>query len=378
MKIATNVSRDAFGGITISNLALFDWLENKEDTLVGFEVVTQRRFLGPVIFRRYHPDFFRHVIVNGIDIMPKRPWEGFGDLRRKWSVLIDEVKAGLAQERPDVVLINGTYNVSWILAIAAKELGLPVVLRYAGVLSREVSHRGWLTRRRLLVYERQIAEIADAVIYPSTLCREVVEHEVLGHSAAQAEVIPNPATARMPRARRRSGRYTIAAVGRWSAIKNFQAFISAHNTLLNQHWTHRALMLTSHWDERFGIPETIERRDPMAPSAMPAFYRSIDLLVVPSHFETFCNVAAEAVLNGTCVLVSEKVGFAEVLRKAGLSRMIIPTFDDPMAVAAAIRKLSRYKLGVRERAKVASLLNPHTVHKAILDVMHDVLHDQRS
>lgn len=58
MKIATNVQRDAFGGITISNLALFDWLQDKDMTIVGIEYVNARHFMGAIIFRHYLPSFF--------------------------------------------------------------------------------------------------------------------------------------------------------------------------------------------------------------------------------------------------------------------------------------------------------------------------------
>ena len=83
MKIATNVHRDAFGGITISNLALFDWLEDKEDTIVGIEIITGRHILGPVIFRRYLPSFFSHHIINGIDVLPRHSWEKMGNIKKK-------------------------------------------------------------------------------------------------------------------------------------------------------------------------------------------------------------------------------------------------------------------------------------------------------
>lgn len=376
MKIATNVHRDAFGGITISNLALFDWLEDKEDTIVGIEIVISRHILGPVLFRKYLPSFFSHHIINGIDVIPRYPWERSGNLRKHWDVLIETAKSILRQEAPDIVLINGTYFAPWILAKAAQELGIPIVLRYAGVLQREVSHKSYFARRRLLKHERWLAEIADALIFPSTLCKKVVEEEVVGHAFGNASVIPNPAKANGVRGRRKAGgRYTMAVVGRWTRIKNFQAYLRLHEFLLRERWAHRAIMVTSYWDEKFGIPETIERKESMSQEDLCKFYKSIDLLVVPSHFETFSNVAAEALVNGTSVLVSEQVGFAEVLRKAGLGRMIIPSFDDPARVAAAVKRLAKTKLTKREREAAAALLDPQGVHQEILDVLGSVLRE---
>lgn len=373
MKIATNVHRDAFGGITISNLALFDWLEDKDDSIVGIEYLLSRHVLGAVIFRRYQPSFFRHHIINGIDVIPKRSWERPGNLRKNWDVMIEATKSVLRTESPDVILANGTYFAPWILTRAARELGIPIVLRYAGVLQREIQRKPWLVRRRLLRHEQWIDESADAVIFPSDVCRDVVEREVLGHPVARSVVIPNPAKAGTVRPRGPHARFTIAAIGRWTPIKNFEAFVALHEHLRNMRWPHRAIMVTSYWDERFGISDTIERRDPMSQDDLRSFYRSIDLLVVPSHFETFSNVAAEALVNGTSVLVSKHVGFSEILRRAGLGRMVIDSFDDPARTAAAVRRLARTRLTGRERASVVRLLDPQEIHQDILNVLESVL-----
>src|SRR3989339_1345369 len=251
MKIATNVHRDAFGGITISNLALFDWMEDKDDTFAGIDFARPRHILGAIIFRRYLPSFFTHHIINAIDILPRFPWEKRGNLRKNWGVLVETAKKVLRKENPDVVLINGTYYAPWILARAAQELGIPIVLRYAGILQQEIQHNGWLVRRRLLIHEQWIAKSANVIIYPSSLCRTIVERDILGHATKHGVVIPNPTKATSTNGKRR-GRFTIAAIGRWTKIKNFQAFIALHEELLRILWPHRAVMVTSYWDEQFG------------------------------------------------------------------------------------------------------------------------------
>ncbi len=373
MKIATNVHRDAFGGITVSNLALFDWLKDKEDTVVGIEIITARHLLGPEIFRHYLPSFFHHHIINGIDIMPRFSWEKWGSPRKKWSILIEKTKDILRQESPDVVLINGTYSTPWILAQAAQELGIPLVLRYAGVLQKEVSHKNFFIKRRLLAYERWLASSATSIIFPSRVCQKIVEKEIVGHAVQRSMVIPNPAVPPKNLMRRKAGRFTICAIGRWTSIKNFQAFVALHHELLSQQWQHRAVMVTSYWDKAFDIPETIEKKKQMSQEDLFKFYRSIDLLVVPSHFETFCNVAAEALVSGTSVLVSKNVGFSEILIKCGLKRMVIDSFDNPVKVAQAVQRIAKTKLSQSEIKKVACLLNPQGIHQSMLDVLNSVI-----
>ncbi len=373
MKIATNVQRDAFGGITISNLALFDWLEDKEDTIVGIEIIAQRHILGAVIFRRYLPSFFSHHIINALDVFQEYSWEKMGNPRKKWRVLIETAKNILRQEAPDILLVTGTYSIPWIIAQAAKELGIPIVLRYAGVLQKEITHKNFFIRKRLLAYEKWIASTADAIIFPSAICQKTVEKEIVGHAVHQGVVIPNPVKKNITGTRRRAGRFTIAAVGRWTRIKNFQAFIAIHNELLNKKWPHQAILVTSRKDDKFNIPETIEQKASMSHDDLLKLYRSIDLLVVTSDFETFSNVAAEALISGTSVLVSKNVGFSDTLIKAGLKRMVIDSFDNPTKVATTVKKLAKIKLSQEEIKKVYSLLDPHVIHQRILDVLSKVI-----
>jgi glycosyltransferase involved in cell wall biosynthesis len=374
MKIATNVSRGGFAGITVSNLALFDWLKDKEDTIVGIEIISDRRVLAPVIFREYEPSFFSHHIINAIDIIPHHSWEKVSNLRKKWDVIIEATKDILKQEAPDIVLINGTYNVPWIIAQAAKELGIPIVLRYAGVLQKEVGHKSFFVKKRLLAHEKWIASTADAVIFPSAYCQKIVENEIVKGPIKKGYILPNPVKKFTVHVRRQKKvRYTIAAVGRWSYIKNFQAYIALHNELLKEKWPHRAILVTSKVDESFGFPETMEQKKSMSYQEILKFYKSVDLVVVPSHFETFCNVAAEAVVSGTTVLVSKNVGFSDVLIKAGLKRMVIDSFDDPVKVADAVKKLAKTKLSQKEIKKVTSLLDPQDIHQKILSVLNSVI-----
>ena len=377
MKIATNVDRDAFGGITISNLALFDWLADGDATVVGIEYVTRRHVLGAAIFQKYSQAFFRHHIIGSFDIVRKYPWTKAWNLKKKWRVLIDETKKVLIQEFPDVVLINGTYSLPWILAQAASEMHIPIVLRYAGVMKKEVENLPYFVRRRLARHEQEIALLADAIIFPSNVCKEVVEREVLFRSLPEATVVPNPigSISKVSRNRAANSVYTIACVGRWTKVKNFQAFFALHKALLSIGWNHRAVLVTQ--PTRTQIPKTIERHGPMTHRELEDFYTTVDLVVVPSHFETFSNVAAEAIAHGCSVLVSRNVGFSEVLREAGLERMIISSFDNAADVAEAIQRIAQKKLTEKERRAVLRILDSHRIHEEIYNILDSILSRSR-
>ncbi len=66
--------------------------------------------------------------------------------------------------------------------------------------------------------------------------------------------------------------------------------------------------------------------------------RSHDLFVLPSHDENFANVVVESIAMGTPVLISNKVGLADYVRKHGLG-MVCGL--DPLAINDAMNKFFR-------------------------------------
>jgi len=379
MKIATNVHRDVFGGISISNLALFDWLEPREEIILGIEYTGSRHMRAATVFRRFEPAFFQHHVINCFDLLKKHPWQkvhGERFLRWRWAELIKETKKLLLEERPDIVLINGTYFAPWILSTVAKDLGIPVVLRYAGVLYRETENYKFHERQRLLQYERFIANTADTIVFPSSLCQKVVEEEVLGKKVKNGFIVPNPVHRPAVKHVQHTKR-AIAAIGRWTAIKNFQKFAEIHEALQAEEWKHRAYIVTSSTNIGKIIPESILQIPPMSQEKLNQFYAELGLVIIPSHFETFCNVAAEAIFAGTPVLISRRVGIAEFFQAAGLERMIIPSFSNTELATQKVKELCGTKISKKEKLALWKLLNPHLVHKHLISILEDTVYDQK-
>ena len=74
----------------------------------------------------------------------------------------------------------------------------------------------------------------------------------------------------------------------------------------------------------------------MSPDERTQFLDRIDVLVMPSTFESFGMSAAEAMLDGVPVIVSELTGIAEVIRRHSAGVVVPP---DAKSVAAAIERL---------------------------------------
>lgn len=376
MKIATNVERQIFGGIATSNLALFRSLEASGHTFVGIELPRERSIKGATMFWRFSPDFFQHRIIQVPEI-----WESFdigtcqnlSEVKKFWALAITLATQLLKTEAPDVVLLNGTYIVPWVLLQAAKSLKIPVVLRYAGVLTIETQNmQNEHAREMYRLLEKSFVPNVEHCIFPSLVAKRVVEEVVTGGSIENAVVLPNPVFVPSSYSHHRPRTPIIAAVGRWARVKNFQGFFRLHKQLLKDEFAHRAMLITNHDSSSF-VPKTVEQIPIMEQEQLWPFYTHLSLLVVPSTFETFCNVAAEALLTGTPVLVSETVGFAEVLNKFGLQNMVVPSFDDAQLISDRARQLSLSRVSYWKRRAIAKYLDPNRVHGQIVDVLKMVV-----
>jgi glycosyltransferase involved in cell wall biosynthesis len=66
---------------------------------------------------------------------------------------------------------------------------------------------------------------------------------------------------------------------------------------------------------RLGLDARVRWLGFVANEDLPAFFRSIDVLVMPSAYECFGRSAAEAMVNGVPTIVSDTVGMAEIIAR---------------------------------------------------------------
>lgn len=100
-------------------------------------------------------------------------------------------------------------------------------------------------------------------------------------------------------------------------------------------------------------------------------YAKLRVVICPSYFETYGNVAQEAVAAGTAALVSRNMGVAEVFEEVGLSRLVVD-FDDMTSVFDAIRDRRRLTITKNEREKLHKKAGAKVVHEQLLQYMRYV------
>ncbi|MBP6948732.1 MAG: glycosyltransferase [Candidatus Pacebacteria bacterium] len=243
MKIAINVSREFLGGITASNLSFIKHIYGQDIQTVAIEINARRVMKGPVIFRQLNPALFDHNIINIHNYNLKEALDSSNilkDLESYFSDVINDVYLILKETKPDVFLISGTYYIPWILSVAAKKAGIPIVLWYSGILTKEVEHYKEKDRKLFYLMELSIIKRAKKIIFPSKICKTTVEELFHKHLTAKTYVIPNAVnkdflsdvSVDFSVSRR------IAGVGRYTYIKNFDTFFEIHKKLLQQKWDH--------------------------------------------------------------------------------------------------------------------------------------------
>lgn len=377
MKIATNITRSNVGGISVSNINFLNHIHKTGEGVVAFELVSGRHFKGTTAFSHFSQEWFDHNIINVFDkpiFKAIKKAKNIKDLTHEYGGIIKVIKRILKKNEVDVVLLNGTYYIPWLISIAAHELKIPMVLRYAGVYSLEMDMFDIPKKEKKLFFEieKSFLKRVKFFIFPSTLCREAAKKQlkISGKAIINNKnnfIISNPVN--VPRGLKISSasERKIAAVGRWDYIKNFPAFFKLHKELLKENWKHEATFVTA-GGKIPGLPKTIKRLKSVPYSEIFKFYAQQGLIVSPSHFETFGNVPMEAVCLGVPVLVNENMGCVDVLKKAGLSEMVMP-FADIRKVAERAKDIYGKKIPLAKINYIKKMLSPEKINKEILSVL---------
>lgn len=376
MKIAINLIREHVGGITSSNINLINYLYGQDDDFLGIELNARIYMKGPILFRNFAPEIFDHHIINTHDLPLKnilKNSQNLKDVESAYKVPINIIRNILREEKPKIVLLSGTYYFPWLISVAAKQEKIPIVLWYSGVLSKEVEHYSGKTRELLSSMEKDLISSSSKIIFPSKLCKDTVEEIVTRNRIKKGYIIPNPIANIFiePCAVEYSVERRIAAVGRYSKVKNFDKFFELHKKLLKRKWRHTASFVTDPNSKIKNFPKSIKIIPPMMPEGIKNFYISQGLIVCPSEFETFGNVPMEAVCLGVPVLVSDKMGCAEILKEVGLENMVI-SFDDMEQVADRTQQLCGQSILPKQTNALKRILDNRFVSEEIRAVLRDV------
>ena len=295
------------------------------------------------------------------------------DVSAAFSSLTEAFRLMLIKERPDIVLANGTYIVPLCLVTAAHALHIPIVLYYHGSLTKETEHWKEPKARKILrSMEAAFNKTGIRYVFPSVLIKDFVEQHVLGRKLYQknAVVLPNPIPEEFFSVTIRSSRRRIGFVGRWTRIKN-TAFLERFVEINHKAGTPFDIYVLTDPASRERAGKILHDRvrfvRPRSESAgLASFYSGMSAIICPSHFETYGNVAQEAVASGTPAYVSKNMGVAEIFERVGLDKLIV-NFDEPRGVFQRLQDDADLTIPESVRQALQKEVGATIVHKKLLD-----------
>lgn len=246
----------------------------------------------------------------------------------------------------DLVHVESPWGLHCLAAVAAaKRHGRPVMLTPHECFTRfDLSHaqnpvlRG-LKHALLPLYRWAF----DKVIFSSSLEQRDSPGAWPEHRAA---VIHHPVPAGQPKQApvRADADFRLGFLGRLHAKKNLEPVIAALSLLPR----HVSLRIAGDGDPAYrrqleaiagaaGVSERVTWCGFLTGGAKENFLQEIDLLAMPSHYECFGMVAAEAMAAGTPALVSPETGVAATVAETGAGVVVVPSAG---GIAAAIRELA--------------------------------------
>ena len=344
--------------------------------------VTLAYGVAPEAGERLAPDLAR-LAAAGVRAVGFPFWAAGGRRAVRWAIApgLDAYLAAHAGEF-DLIHTHSAWVASSVAAVrAARRAGRPSLLMPHEALTRFDMARGGnaglrLAKRHL---RRWYLRRADRIVVSSELERAdsaldddpralAIPHPVLDES------LPAP-PARTPT----GGALRVGFLGRLDPKKNLHRLAEALGDAPGVELviggdgdpTYRAAVEAV--IARHGVGARVTWRGFVDSAAKPGFFRDVDVIAMPSAFECFGLVAAEALGAGTPVIVSPTVGIADMIANADCGAIVPPRSD---ALAACLRRLGDGGELVRWRAnarRVALELFSFAAHGARLRAAYETL-----
>lgn len=293
----------------------------------------------------------------GITVRTFPPLVRPAELADRWSLSSSQV-GWIARNlrRYDVVHINAVWALGLLAALAIARLtGTPtVVTAHESLTAFDIDASRSAGRRRQKLLLKALYERWTTLFVLTS--RLEAEDSLPG--STRVRPIPYPLfDPRLPlpplRPRGKGPALRVGFLGRFDPKKNLDLLIDAlvglpdhvHLVVAGDGPTDLVAGLHRRAEE-VGVQDRVEWLGFVSATDRPAFFARLDVLAMPSVFESFGMSAAEAMLHGVPVLVSERTGIAEVIRRRGGGDIVAP---QARAVAAALAELDA------ERARLDAL-----------------------
>jgi len=373
MKVLTNIRFAQTAGIAQVVLAFMDFIENRKNNnikVVAVNVIDRKKKIYRKKTNKRTATISAGIKVPNIALIVKKA-KTLADIQKKFEPIIKIYQRAIQEEKPDLVLINGTYFMPWCLLIASERENIPAVLHYHGVLTKETA--GWRKRQRDLFskMEKCFDKKELFYIFPSKITKDIVEKEVFRRKIKNYSVLPNPVSAHFFSEKIRKKNKNIGIVSRWSRIKNVQFYekLAEYNQKRGAKFAVNIITDLSEKNKKYiQLSRLVKFHKPTSNKKLASFYRNMGVVISPSHFETYGNVAKEALASGTPAIVNPNMGVAETFDNLGLNDWVID-FNSVRSVYSKIESVMGKAVDAQTRNKMKELYVSPKIFNEIVSIL---------
>lgn len=271
-------------------------------------------------------------------------------LREEIAALIEHIR----EIAPDVLFLNGFSAYSWLLYAAARACHVPIVIQHAGIMHHEVEQYADLFtdagRAMCIEMERDTALGVSANIFLNKFSEQEFLRCLALESVPGSVIVPLPHAGWTFAGTKtfHEGEIVLGAVARWDRIKNHAAILALAEEIQRQGLPWKIRVVTAipdtpmHAQMKESYRALIEVVPPMDRDQLLEFYRSLDIAILPSHFDVSPTVVMEALSQGVPTLISPQVGWVSEYEECDMHEWIA-SFDNPEKVVAKISALLSQK-----------------------------------
>jgi glycosyltransferase involved in cell wall biosynthesis len=290
---------------------------------------------------------------------------------------IIEMKEIIQRENPDIIVCAGTFYHPWFLFKAAQETKKPFLIRYDGIIEKEEDKKIWLD------IGKEFVNRDFYYIFPSFHAKKTIE-DIYNINLDKSYVLHSGISNKFFNSKRKSSgsKFRIGFVGRMARIKNCEFcfdFASSLNLKNNGFELYIVTDLNHAGEDNkrllYKLKDLgVKLNNKMNSANLSRFYRRMNLIISPSHFETYGYVPLEALASGTIPLISKTMGVREVFERIGLEEMVTD-FNDLDAVLYKIKKIKsgNMEVGDKERYLLKKDYSWSSTMKNYFDIFSNIV-----
>lgn len=375
MNILTNIKFVRLAGMAQSVFSFIDFVEKERKSgikIVAVDVIDYKKSGGYRKEKKGRTSFVSLCAKTPIIRKVIKRSENLEEVKNQYKEVINGYSLAIEKEKPDLILVNGTYYLPWCLLLAGFSARIPMVLHYHGILSKETERWDKKSRRIFKEMEKSFDQESLFYIFPSELTKNVVEKEVFKHKVEKYSILPNSVPLHFFKTRAHNNKKNIGIVTRWADVKNTEFCLKLARYNKSKGFPFRINIITDlkkNDARRNQLSQLVAFKRPLENKNLNVFYEKMGVVISPSHFETYGNVAKESLAAGTPALVSSNMGVSEVFQKLGLGGWVI-NFNSVDEVYEKIKNVIQHNVSEDIRMKIRETYSPQTVYGKMINVLN--------